>query len=116
MDQDARTSCLRSVSLVARSARLGASFALGSSEYKSAFDSAERMLARADRQYGLMRAGHAAHERQVRVVRAALDEARGCIRVMSELELDENEIVLQAEKTERAVERAGAVTSLPPDS
>lgn len=115
MDDDARTSCLRAVSLVARSARLCSAVAAGSDRYRDSVESAERMVIRANKYYLEMKDGHAPHERAVRVVNAALVEAQICVRQMQAGLIDSNDLACQAEKIERAVVRAeGLPTPLPP--
>jgi hypothetical protein len=106
VDEDARSSCLRAVRLVARSARLCASVDRVSDQYKTAVESAERMLERARKYYGEMKAGHAPHERVVRVVNAALVEAQICVRQMAAGLIDQDDLLCQAEKIERAIVRA----------
>ncbi len=88
----------------------------GSEQYKTARDSAERMLGRADGYFVEMRIGHEVHERAVRVVLAALVEARTVVVWLTKETPDETELLLQAEKIERALDRAEAhETPLPPD-
>jgi|ERR1043166_3487950 hypothetical protein len=115
MDLDARSSCLRAVRLIARSARLCSAIEQGSEQYQTAVDSAERMLGRADGYFTEMRVGHAAHERVVRVVLAALVEARTVVTWLTKETPHPDDLSLQAEKIERAIERAEApATPLPP--
>jgi len=114
VDPDARSSCLRAVRLVARSARLCASVDRVGYQYKAAVESAERMLERARKYYTEMKAGHAPHERAVRVVNSALVEAQICVRQMAAGLIDSNDLLCQAEKIERAIQRAEGPSSPPP--
>lgn len=98
---------------MARSARLCASLDRVSSQYKTAIESADRMLERARKYYQEMRAGHAPHERAVRVVNAALVEAQMCVRQMQAGFIDQNDLLCQAEKIERAIVRAEALSTPP---
>jgi hypothetical protein len=113
MDLDARLSCLRAVRLVVRSARLCASVDQGSAQYQTAVESAERMVARADKYFAEMRVGHAAHERCVRVVLAAVVEAKTVVRWLTQETPHPDDLALQAEKIERAIDRAEEFT-VPP--
>lgn len=110
MDFDARASCLRAVRLVARSARLCSSVPEGSEQYRTAAESAERMLGRADKYFAEMREGHASHERAVRVILAALVEARTLVTWLMRETPHQEDLSLQAEKIERAIERAEALS------
>ena len=109
MDLEARSSCLRAVQLVARSARLCASEDRRSDRYLNSVASAERMLERAQKYYSAMRDGHESHERAVRVVNAALVEAQMCVRQMRAGIIEADELAMQAAKIERAVARAEGI-------
>jgi intracellular sulfur oxidation DsrE/DsrF family protein len=108
VDLDARTSCLRAVRLVARSARLCASIEAASDQYKASVAAAERMVERAAAYFSTMKGSHEPHEKQVRVVNAALVEAQICVRQLRAGLIDSDDLALQAEKIERAVVRAEA--------
>ena len=114
MDQDARSSCLRAIRLVARSARLCASVDRLSEQYQNSAASAERMAERAQRYFADMKGEHALHERSVRVVNAALVEAQICVRQLQAALIDPDDLAMQAEKIERAVVRAEGLTTPPP--
>ncbi|HMG12892.1 MAG TPA: hypothetical protein VK571_06945 [Gemmatimonadaceae bacterium] len=86
----------------------------GSEQYQTAVDSAERMLGRADGYFTEMRVGHAAHERVVRVVLAALVEARTVVTWLTKETPHPDDLSLQAEKIERAIDRAEAAPTTPP--
>lgn len=113
MDLDARTSCLRAVTLVARNARLCASVDPVSDTYKSAVASAVRVGERAAGYFKTMKGDHAPHERQVRVVGDALEEAEICVRQLVSGLTDADDLALQAEKIERAVARAERLIAAP---
>lgn len=114
MDLDARSSCLRAVRLVARSARICASVPADSEQYRTALETAERMHGRADKYFSEMRVGHAAHERVVRVVLAALTESKVVVTWLTLETPHADDLSLQAEKIERAIERAEAPATTPP--
>lgn len=101
---------------MARGARLCATTPADSEQYRTAVDSAERMLGRADKYFAEMRVGHAAHERSVRVVLAALAEAKAVVTWLTVETRDADDLALQAEKIERAIERAEAAPTTPPDA
>lgn len=73
------------------------------------------MLERARKYFMAMKAGHAPHERIVRVVNAALVEAQICVRQMAAGYIDSNDLLCQAEKIERAVVRAETGSTVPPE-
>lgn len=109
MDIEAHSACLRALSIVARSCRLcaGDSTTAGDPDYRSFVESAERAIYRAEQHYATMRAGHAQHERAVRLVETAVVEARLAVRVLQEGLAEPETIDRIAAKIERAVARAG---------
>jgi hypothetical protein len=113
MDLDARSSCLRAIQLIARSARLCATIDPKSSQYQTAIDSAQRMSDRAQGYYVTMRGDHDPHERPVRLVGTALAEAMQCVLTLSGGFVDGPELEQIARKIERAVTRAEE--DLPPN-
>lgn len=114
MDTDARTSCLRAIRLVARSARLCASVESFSDQYKNSAAGAARMADRAAKYYAEMKGEHEPHERIIRVVLAALVEAQICVRQLQAALIDSDDLAMQAEKIERAVVRAEGLSTPPP--
>lgn len=113
MDQDARESCLRAVRLIARSARLCATIDPESPQYRTALESAERMIERAQNYYNVMRAGHLSTERVVRLVATALVEGRQCVLALACRRAEPEDLEAMASKIERAIDRAGP--TIPPD-
>lgn len=107
MDAEAQQSCLGALRSVARAARACAREEIESPEYSRGCETAERALERADARYQLMRVGHAAHERRVRLVNAALVEGRATVVALTELLAEAETIDRLAAKLERAVARAG---------
>lgn len=112
MDNDARESCLRSVRLIARSARLCATISAESPQYRTAAESAQRMVERAQGYYNTLRQGHEATERVVRLVATALVEARQCVLALTSGFVDAEDLEAMAGKIERAADRA--LPSVPP--
>lgn len=70
------------------------------------------MLERADKYFDAMSDGHATHERAVRVVLAALLEARTLVTWLTKETPHPDDLSLQAEKIDRAIERAEAFQGL----
>lgn len=68
----------------------------------------ERMAERAAGYFAAMKGSRETHEKQVRVVNAALVEAQICVRQLRAGLIDSDDLALQAEKIERAVVRAEA--------
>lgn len=115
MDLEARDACLRAVRLVARSARLCAVTDPATSHYRSAVESSERMIGRAQSYYDKLRRGHAQTERAVRLVATAVAEARAIVSALtSGMELISDDLERLAGKVERAVARAEAPPTVPP--
>lgn len=115
MDYEARDACLRAVRLVARSARLCAVTDPTTAHYRTAVESSERMIDRAQSYYDKLRRGHAPTERQVRLVATAVTEARAIVSALtSGMALISDDLERLASKTERAIARCEAPPTDPP--
>jgi hypothetical protein len=114
VDAEARQSCLRAASLIARSARLCAVTDPQAPQYTSAVEAAARMAERAQSYFNTARGDRDLTERDVRLVLTAVVEARAVVTALkSPIELDTEDLERMAGKVERAIARAGG-TEPPP--